>query len=118
MKPHEVIRMTPQEAIKAIKNNYPDERYAMLREALDIAIEALKLQQEFEQMAFCISSKYEDYHEERERLGMTPQKFVTCKDCKHWDLSMSYGYARMCEHWQDTMREYGYCSYGERRDEE
>ena len=45
------------------------------------------------------------------------QKFVTCKDCKHWDLSESYGFARMCEHWQDTMREYGYCYFGERRDE-
>ena len=36
--------MTNQEAIDAIKANYPDERYAMLREALDMAIEALKEQ--------------------------------------------------------------------------
>lgn len=34
--------MTSQEAIKAIQNNYPPERYTMLREALDLAIEALE----------------------------------------------------------------------------
>jgi hypothetical protein len=35
-------RMTEQEAIKAIKNNWPDERYSSLREALSLAIQALK----------------------------------------------------------------------------
>jgi hypothetical protein len=36
--------MTNNEAIKTIKANYPDERYTMLREALDMAIEALEKQ--------------------------------------------------------------------------
>lgn len=36
--------MTNQEAIDAIKANYPDERYTVLCEALDMAIEALKEQ--------------------------------------------------------------------------
>ena len=34
--------MTREEAINAIKCNYPPEHYSMLREALDMAIEALK----------------------------------------------------------------------------
>lgn len=36
--------MTPKEAIKAIKCNYPPERYSMLREALNMAIDALEKQ--------------------------------------------------------------------------
>lgn len=34
--------MTYEEAIKAIKSNYPPERYTMLREALDLAITVLE----------------------------------------------------------------------------
>ena len=34
--------MTRKEAIEAIKNNYPDRKYSILREALDMAIEALQ----------------------------------------------------------------------------
>ena len=37
--------MTNQEAIETIKANYPDERYTMLREALDMAMELLKAQE-------------------------------------------------------------------------
>ena len=37
--------MTNKEAIETIKANYPDERYTMLREALNMAIEALKEQE-------------------------------------------------------------------------
>ena len=33
--------MTNEEAINAIKSNYPSENYTILREALDMAIEAL-----------------------------------------------------------------------------
>jgi hypothetical protein len=33
---------TPDEAIECIKNNYPTSGYYMLREALDMAITALK----------------------------------------------------------------------------
>ena len=36
--------MTNEEAIKAIKCNYPPENYTRLREALDMAIEALEKQ--------------------------------------------------------------------------
>ena len=33
---------TPEEAIDAIQKNWPDEKYSMLREALELAIVALK----------------------------------------------------------------------------
>lgn len=36
--------MTHQEAIETIKAHYPDERYTMLREVLDMAMDALKAQ--------------------------------------------------------------------------
>ena len=38
--------MTREEAIEAIKCNWPDSRYTILREALDMAISALRAQQE------------------------------------------------------------------------
>lgn len=34
--------MKYQEAISAIKSNYPDSRYSILREALDVAIEKME----------------------------------------------------------------------------
>lgn len=37
--------MTNKEAIETIKANYPDERYTMLREALDMAMEVLEAQE-------------------------------------------------------------------------
>ena len=40
--------MTNQEAIEAIKANYPPENYSMLREALDIALALLKEQEAVE----------------------------------------------------------------------
>ena len=36
--------MTREEAIEAIKCNWPDSRYTILREALDMAISALRQQ--------------------------------------------------------------------------
>ena len=37
--------MTREEAIEAIKCNWPDSRYTILREALDMAISALRQQE-------------------------------------------------------------------------
>ena len=39
--------MTNDEAIEAIKCNWPDSRYTILREALDMAISALRQQEHF-----------------------------------------------------------------------
>ena len=40
--------MTREEAIEAIKCNWPDSRYTILREALDMAISALRQQETVE----------------------------------------------------------------------
>ena len=39
--------MNREEAIEAIKCNWPDSRYTILREALDMAISALRQQEHF-----------------------------------------------------------------------
>lgn len=44
--------MTPEEAIKAIRANYPPERYTMLREALDMAVSALEQIDRLGKLAF------------------------------------------------------------------
>ena len=49
--------MTNEEAIKAIKCNYPPENYTRLREALDMAIEALE-----KQMQNCEECKHANYY--------------------------------------------------------
>ena len=41
--------MTREEAIEAIKCNWPDRRYTILREALDMAISALRQQERFDE---------------------------------------------------------------------
>lgn len=42
--------MTREEAIEAIKCNWPDSRYTILREALDMAISALREQEHFREV--------------------------------------------------------------------
>ena len=42
--------MTREEAIEAIKCNWPDSRYTILREALDMAISALRKQEHFREV--------------------------------------------------------------------
>ena len=42
--------MTNEEAIEAIKCNWPDSRYTILREALDMAISALRQQEHFREV--------------------------------------------------------------------
>ena len=39
--------MTENEAIEAIISNYPNERYSILREALDMSIDLLKKQEKY-----------------------------------------------------------------------
>ena len=47
MKANETLVKTPEEAIKTIKSNMPTSGYQMLREALDMAISALKEIQQY-----------------------------------------------------------------------
>ena len=42
--------MTRKDAIEAIKCNWPDSRYTILREALDMAISALRQQEHFREV--------------------------------------------------------------------
>ena len=42
--------MTREEAIEAIKCNWPDSRYTILRESLDMAISALRQQEHFREV--------------------------------------------------------------------
>ena len=49
--------MTNEKAIEAIKCNYPPENYTRLREALDMAIEALE-----KQMHNCEECKHANYY--------------------------------------------------------
>ena len=42
--------MTREDAIEAIKCNWPDSRYTILREALDMAISALRQQEHFREV--------------------------------------------------------------------
>ena len=42
--------MTNEEAIEAIKCNWPDSRYTILREALEMAISALRQQEHFREV--------------------------------------------------------------------
>ena len=51
-------KITNEEAIKAIKCNYPPENYTILREALDMAMEALE-----KQMHNCEECKHANYYD-------------------------------------------------------
>ena len=87
--------MTREEAIEAIKCNWPDSRYTILREALDMAVKAL-----------------EDVH------------VVRCRECKHWKPSGSKAgnsfsdmeYIGGCEFTKYCRRESDFCSYGDRKE--
>ena len=65
--------MNNKEAIEAIRNNWPDERYSMLREALDIAISAIDKQ---------IPKYMTDYWKcPACECDFTPNEHLYCPDC-------------------------------------
>ena len=86
--------MTRKDAIEAIKCNWPDSRYTILREALDMAVKA---------------------------LDAVP--VVRCRECNHWKPSGSKAgnsfsdmeYIGGCEFTKYCRRESDFCSYGERK---
>lgn len=57
--------MTHEEAIKAIKSNYPPETYTVLREALDLAIARLEAITEAEEAVHRVEELvgYMDWHD-------------------------------------------------------
>ena len=73
--------MTNEEAIKAIKCNYPPETYTRLREALDIAIEALEKQ--MQNCGNCLrADRVPNYH----MVYCRVHKCITSDDncCRYW----------------------------------
>ena len=76
--------MTREEAIEAIKCNWPDSRYTILREALDMAISALREQD-------VANKDVEKWISVKDRLP-EPKKLVLCiyKDIN----GVHYGFSR------------------------
>ena len=98
--------MTREGAIEAIKCNWPDSRYTILREALDMAVKALE----------------DDNHFREDTKKVEP--LVRCRECKHWKPSGSKAgnsfsdmeYIGGCEFTNYCRRESDFCSYGERKE--
>ena len=64
--------MTREEAIEAIKCNWPDSRYTILREALDMAISALRQQDHFRE----VTKKVEPLTNAQKIRAMTDEELV------------------------------------------
>lgn len=86
--------MTNQEAIETIKANYPDERYTMLREALDMAMGLLKAQEPVKAVAdgedsyMCNNCGTVIGWAEWEPGGIEEVKYKFCPECGRavkWD---------------------------------
>ena len=76
--------MTTKEAIEAIKCNWPDSRYTILREALDMAISALRQQEHFRE----VTKKVEPLTlDELREMDGEPVWIVEEPDWGHWELS-------------------------------
>ena len=80
--------MTNEEAIKAIKCNYPPENYTILRGALDMAIEALKKQ----------IPEMPDYEGDGYADGFLVYDTWICPSCgKHYEIDYDhYTYCPLC----------------------
>ena len=64
--------MTREEAIEAIKCNWPDSRYTILREALDMAISALRQQEHFRE----VTKKVEPLTNAQKIRAMSDEEFA------------------------------------------
>ena len=71
--------MTTKEAIEAIKCNWPDSRYTILREALDMAISALRHQGQERNAPLTL--------DELREMDGEPVWIVEEPDWGHWELS-------------------------------
>lgn len=108
--------MTNAEAIKTLKANYPDACYEQLREAVDAAIEALKVQIKSEWTA-----KELDYLTEVESTTKTTQDWVMvvrCKDCKFYWKNMKDNTDEPVPVCLASPKIDAFCSEGERKDDE
>ena len=98
MTENEVLIKTPEEAIKTIKSNMPTSGYQMLREALDMAISALKEIQQYREIG-----TMEECREAREKQKAKRPKHIwdgttECPECakrllRHYDFCPDCGQA-------------------------
>ena len=84
--------MTREEAIEAIKCNWPDSRYTILREALDMAISALRQQEHFRDL----TKKVEPLTlEELRKMDGEPVYCVEITGREEWLFRRDGGFADM-----------------------
>ena len=98
MTENEVLIKTPEEAIETIKSNMPTSGYQMLREALDMAISALKEIQQYREIG-----TVEECREAREKQKAKRPKHIwdgttECPECakrllRHYDFCPDCGQA-------------------------
>ena len=98
MTENEVLIKTPEEANKTIKSNMPTSGYQMLREALDMAISALKEIQQYREIG-----TVEECREAREKQKAKRPKHIwdgttECPECakrllRHYDFCPDCGQA-------------------------
>ena len=84
--------MTNEEAIEAIKCNWPDSRYTILREALDMAISALRQQEHFRE----VTKKVEPLTlDELRKMAVEPVYCVEITGREEWLFRRDGGFADM-----------------------
>ena len=84
--------MTREEAIEAIKCNWPDSRYTILREALDMAISALRKQDHFRE----VTKKVEPLTlDELRKMDGEPVYCVEITGREEWLFRRDSGFADM-----------------------
>ena len=84
--------MTREEAIEAIKCNWPDSRYTILREALDMAISAIRQQEHFRDL----TKKVEPLTlEELRQMDGEPVYSVEITGREEWLFRRDGGFADM-----------------------
>ena len=71
--------MTRKDAIEAIKCNWPDSRYTILREALDMAISALRQQDHFRE----VTKKVETLTNAQKIRAMSDEELANIVECPY-----------------------------------
>ena len=74
--------MTREEAIEAIKCNWPDSRYTILREALDMAISALRQQEHFCE----VTKKVDPLTNAQKIRAMSDEELAKLLCCTGWRM--------------------------------
>ena len=83
--------MTTKEAIEAIKCNWPDSRYTILREALDMAISALRQQEQLDKVSQGSSQDKPLTLDELRRMEGQPVYIV--ENTEYWAIVNSFDQA-------------------------